>query len=123
MAEELRNLKEGNYIKIEGEPCKITSLTKGKTSKHGEAKARVEAVGIFDGKKRYLVKPVTARVEVPMILKKKGQVVSVQGTITQIMDLETYEMVDMDIPEGKELSEGDQVNYIECEGKKMITES
>ncbi len=123
MAEELRSLKEGNYIKIEGEPCKISSLTKRKTSKHGEAKARIEAVGVFDGKKKYLVKPVTSRVEVPMILKKKGQVISVQSNVAQIMDLETYEMIDMDVPEGKELKEGDQVNYIECEGKKKISEN
>ena len=123
MAEELRSLKEGNYIKIDGEPCKITSVAKGKTSKHGEAKARVEAVGVFDGKKRYLVKPVTSRVEVPIILKKKGQVVSVQEGAAQIMDLETYEMIDMDAPKGMDLNEGDQVNYIECEGKKMITET
>ena len=118
---ELRNLKEGNYIIIDGEPCKIISLTKGKTSKHGEAKARVEAIGVFDGKKRNLVKPVTASVEVPIILKKKGQVVSVQGNITQIMDLETYEMMDLTVPEGKELREGDQISYIEYKGKRQIT--
>lgn len=118
---ELRNLKEGNYIIIDGEPCKIISLTKGKTSKHGEAKARVEAIGVFDGKKRNLVKPVTASVEVPIILKKKGQVVSVQGNIAQIMDLETYEMMDLTVPEGKELKEGDQISYIEYKGKRQIT--
>jgi translation initiation factor 5A len=120
---ELRTLKEGNYIIIDGEPCKITSLTKGKTSKHGEAKGRVEGIGVFDGKKRYLVKPVTANVQVPMILKKKGQVVSIHGNIAQIMDMESYEMMDLTIPESKELKEGDQITYIECEGRKMITEN
>jgi len=119
---ELRTLKEGNYIVIDGEPCKIISLAKGKTSKHGEAKGRVEAVGIFDGKKRYLVRPVTANVEVPVILKKKGQVVSIQGNIAQIMDLKSYEMIDLNIPEGMNLKEGDEVNYIECEGKRKIVE-
>jgi translation initiation factor 5A len=119
---ELRNLKEGNYIVIDGEPCKIISLTKGKTSKHGEAKGRVEAIGVFDGKKRQLVKPVTANIEVPIILKKKGQVVSVQGNIAQIMDLESYEMIDFNIPEGMELKEGDEINYIEWEGRRKIVE-
>jgi len=119
---ELRTLKEGNYILIDGEPCKIISLVKGKTSKHGEAKGRVEAIGIFDGKKRSIVKPVTANVEVPIILKKKGQVVSIQGNTAQIMDLESYEMLDLDIPENMELKEGDEINYIECEGKRKIVE-
>jgi len=119
---ELRNLKEGNYIIIDGEPCKIVSLTKGKTSKHGEAKARVEGIGVFDEKKRQLVKPVTANVEVPIILKKKGQVVSVQGNIVQIMDLESYEMIDFNLPEGRDLKEGDEINYIEWEGKRKIIE-
>jgi len=119
---ELRTLKEGNYILIDGEPCKIISLVKGKTSKHGEAKGRVEAIGIFDGKKRSIVKPVTANVEVPIILKKKGQVVSIQGNTAQIMDLESYEMLDLDIPENMKLKEGDEINYIECEGKRKIVE-
>jgi len=119
---ELRTLKEGNYILIDGEPCKIISLVKGKTSKHGEAKGRVEAIGIFDGKKRSIVKPVTANVEVPIILKKKGQVVSIQGNTAQIMDLESYEMLDLNIPENMELKEGDEINYIECEGKRKIVE-
>ena len=119
---ELRTLKEGNYILIDGEPCKIISLVKGKTIKHGEAKGRVEAIGIFDGKKRSIVKPVTANVEVPIILKKKGQVVSIQGNTAQIMDLESYEMLDLNIPENMELKEGDEINYIECEGKRKIVE-
>jgi len=117
---EIRTLKEGNYIKIDGEPCKIISMSKGKTSKHGEAKAKVEAIGVFDGKKRMLVKPVTANVEVPMILKKKGQIVSIQGNIAQLMDLETYEMFDLTIPSNKELKEGEEVVYIDVEGKKAL---
>ena len=117
---ELRTLKEGNYIRIDGVPCKITSMSKGKTSKHGEAKAKIEAIGVFDGKKKMLVKPVTAGVEVPMILKKKGQVVSIQGDTVQIMDLETYEMLDLAISEGRELKEGEEVVYIDVEGKKAL---
>ncbi len=117
---EIRTLKEGNYIKIDGEPCKIINMSKGKTSKHGEAKAKVEATGVFDGKKRTLVKPVTAGVEVPMILKTKGQVVSVQENTAQIMDLETYEMFDLAIPDGREVKEGEEIVYIEVEGKKAL---
>ncbi len=117
---EIRTLKKGNYIKIDGEPCKIINISKGKTSKHGEAKAKVEIVGIFDGKKRIVVKPVSANVEVPMILKKKGQVVTIRGNTAQLMDLETYEMFDIEITEGRELKEGEEVAYINVEGKKTL---
>ena len=119
---EIRTLKEGNYIKIDGEPCKIINKSSGKTSKHGEAKAKVEAVGVFDGKKRVLVKPVTSNVEVPHILKKKGQVVSIHSNSIQVMDLDTYDMFDLALPEGKELKEGDEITIIDVEGKKAIYE-
>ncbi|RLI99464.1 MAG: translation initiation factor IF-5A [Candidatus Aenigmatarchaeota archaeon] len=116
---EVRTLKEGNYIKIDGEPCKITNKTSGKTSKHGGAKATVIAVGVFDGKKREYVGPVSSNVEVPMILKKKGQVVSIQGDIAQIMDLESYEMFDLSTA-GEKLKEGEEVAYIDVEGRKAL---
>lgn len=117
---EARTLKEGNYIKIEGIPCKITSKTSGKTSKHGGAKAVIVGVGVFDGKKREWVGPVSASVEVPMILKKKGQVISVSGNSAQLMDMESYEMFDIAVPDGMELTEGQEVGYIDVEGKKAL---
>ena len=117
---EARTLKEGNYIKINGEPCKIMSKTSGKTSKHGGAKAVITAVGVFDGKKREWVGPVSSNVEVPMILKRKGQVVSVQDGSAQIMDMESYEMFDLAVPKDRELKEGEEIAYIEVEGKKAL---
>jgi len=119
---EVRTLKEGNYIKIDGVPCKIISKTSGKTSKHGSAKVVITAVGIFDGKKREWAGPVSSNVEVPMILKKKGQVVSIQGNTAQIMDTESYEMFDLIIPKDRELKEGEEISYIEVEGKRALQE-
>ncbi|OYT43598.1 MAG: translation initiation factor IF-5A [Candidatus Aenigmarchaeota archaeon ex4484_56] len=119
---EIRTLRVGGYIKIDDEPCKINSIDTGKAGKHGSAKARIEAIGIFDGKKRSIVKPVTADVDVPLILKKKGQVISVSEDIAQVMDLETYEMFDLSIPREKELKEGDEILYIEIEGRKAYYE-
>ncbi|MBN2094869.1 MAG: translation initiation factor IF-5A [Candidatus Aenigmarchaeota archaeon] len=115
---EMRDLKEGGYVLVDGEPCKVLSLVKSKPGKHGEAKARIEVIGIFDGKKRSVVKPVTGSIQIPMILKKKAQVVSVQGDSVQLMDLETYEMFDLSIPSGRSFNDGDEVVYIEVEGRR-----
>ena len=61
---EIRNLKVNRYIIIDDEPCKIVSISTSKPGKHGEAKARIEAIGVFDGQKRSIVKPVKHKVHV-----------------------------------------------------------
>ena len=96
---EMKDCKPGTYIMIDGEPCKVVSMTKSKPGKHGAAKVRLDAVGIFDNKKRTLMKPASAGVSMPIIEKKKAQVVSVTGDIVQLMDLETYETFEASIPE------------------------
>ena len=68
-------LKKGSYVIIEEEPCRIVDISKSKPGKHGSAKARVTAIGVFDGTKRSFVKPVGAKAEVPMIDKKTGQII------------------------------------------------
>lgn len=45
-------MKEGSYIVIDGEPCRVVEVTKAKTGKHGSAKANIIAVSIFTGAKR-----------------------------------------------------------------------
>lgn len=64
------SLKVGTYVIIDDEPCRIVDLTHSKPGKHGSAKNRVVAVGVFDGAKRSFVKPVDAQAEVPLIEKK-----------------------------------------------------
>ena len=49
---EVKDLKEGKYVIIDDEACIIKSITKSKPGKHGAAKARIEAIGLFDGQKR-----------------------------------------------------------------------
>jgi len=88
---------------VDGEPCRIVDITKSKPGKHGSAKARIVAIGIFDGAKRSLVKPVDATTEVPIIEKKTGQVFALTPSSMQIMDLETYEYLDAPFPEEEEL--------------------
>jgi len=120
---EVRELKEGRYVNIDDEPCKILSISTSKPGKHGEAKARIEAVGIFDGNKKSVVYPVKHKVQVPLIDKRQAQVVSIQGGEAQLMDLETYEMFQLPVPEDMKdtLKAGGDILYIVAMGRKKIT--
>lgn len=86
------SLKTGHHILIDNEPCRIVEYEKSKPGKHGSAKAKIVAMGIFDGAKRSIVSPVDAKIDVPIIEKRSGQVVSLSGNSIQLMDLETFEI-------------------------------
>ncbi len=120
---EVRTLKVNRYVIIDDEPCKIMSISTSKPGKHGEAKARIEAIGIFDGQKRSIVHPVKHKVNVPMIDKRSAQVLALMGDNVQLMDLETYETFEMQIPdEFKDaLEPGKEIQYLQALGKKKIT--
>ena len=51
------DLRVGGYCMVNGDACVIKNLDHSKTGKHGHAKVRMEAVGIFTGKKKVLVIP------------------------------------------------------------------
>jgi translation initiation factor 5A len=120
---EVRTLKVNRYIIIDEEPCKILSISTSKPGKHGEAKARIEAMGIFDNQKKSVVHPVKHKVGVPIIDKRSAQVVAIMGNNVQLMDLETYATFDMEIPEEfkDQLQPGNEVSYLEALGRKKIT--
>lgn len=109
---------------IEGEPCQIVDITKSKPGKHGSAKARIVAIGVFDGTKRQFVKPVDSNAEVPIIDKRTGQVFAVNPNGIQIMDLETYEYIDAPYPDDPELkaklNAGAEVEYWKILGRMKI---
>ncbi len=111
---EIGALRVGSYVVVDGEPCRIVNLTKSKPGKHGSAKARVVAIGVFDGGKRSFVKPVSAQVEVPLIEKRGGQVIALLPATVQVMDLETYEIFETSIPVediGSKLAPGVEIEY------------
>jgi translation initiation factor 5A len=121
---QMRNAKPGTYIIIDDEACKVNSMTKSKPGKHGAAKVRLEAVGLFDGKKRIVLKPADANVESPIIDKKKAQAISISGNIVQLMDLESYDTFETSIPDEFKSrltpgSEGAEVLYWKF-GKNLI---
>jgi len=120
---EVRTLKVNRYMIIDNEPCKIMSISTSKPGKHGEAKARIEAIGVFDGQKRSVVHPVKHKVHVPLIDKRTAQVLSLAGNNVQLMDLETYETFEMAIPDEYkgQLEPGKEISYLTALGRKKIT--
>jgi translation initiation factor 5A len=110
---------------IDNEPCRIMDVTKSKPGKHGSAKARIVAIGVFDGQKRQFVKPVDNGAEVPIIDKRPGQVFAVNPNGVQIMDLETYEYLDAAFPDEEDMKAklvaGAEIEYWRILGKLKIT--
>src|SRR5579863_10286999 len=120
---EVRELKEGRYMLIDEEPCRIISIQTSKPGKHGDAKARIDAVGVFDGSKRSVVYPVKHKVQVPVIGKRNAQVLSLTDAEVQLMDLESYETfsLPLDADLKGQLSPGSEVQYLDAMGKRRIT--
>lgn len=119
---EVRSLKEGKYVLIDEEPCVIKSMTHSKTGKHGSAKSRIDAIGIFDGTKRSIIAPVTEKIYVPIVERKNGQVLAVAGDVVQIMDNADYSTLELRIPEdlkGK-IEAGKDISYLISMGKMKI---
>jgi len=118
------SLRVGGYMIIDNEPCRIVDITKSKPGKHGSAKARIVAIGVFDGQKRQFVKPVDSNAEIPIIDKRPGQVFTVNPNSVQIMDLETYEYVDAPFPEEEDLKAkltvGAEIEYWKIMGRIKI---
>ncbi|HLD39945.1 MAG TPA: translation initiation factor IF-5A [Candidatus Nanoarchaeia archaeon] len=115
-------LKKGDTILIDDAPCKITDTATSRPGKHGHAKVNLTAVGILDGKKRQLVMPGHDKVEAPIIEKKSAQILSVTGNSANVMDMETYETFDMEIPEDmkEDVKEGKEVLYWTIMGAKVM---
>ncbi len=117
-------LKKGSYVILDGEPCEVLSVSKSKPGKHGAAKVRIEARGIFDGSRRSKIFPADALIEIPIVDKKTAQVISVYGNTVQLMDMSTYETFEMPMPDDQELASklqpGVEVEYWESMGKRKI---
>lgn len=120
---EIRELKVNRYVVVDEEPCRIISIQISKPGKHGEAKARLEVVGLFDGQKRSIVHPVTHKVRVPMIDKRKAQILSMRGNVAQLMDLATYETFDLPVTEEDRalVQPGREVMYVEALGRRKFS--
>ncbi|MCQ8898350.1 MAG: translation initiation factor IF-5A [Hadesarchaea archaeon] len=119
---EVGKLREGRFIIIDGEPCRIVGYSTSAPGKHGHAKAKIDAISFFDGQKRTVIKPTSAKVEVPIVKRGNAQVLAVVKNNAQLMDLTTYETFELPIPMELrgEIKEGVEVEYIEALGRRKI---
>ncbi|MEM7816307.1 MAG: translation initiation factor IF-5A [Candidatus Aenigmatarchaeota archaeon] len=121
---EIKKCNPGSFIIIESEPSIVSDLKISKTGKHGDAKARLEAIGIFDGQKRVIVKPADEQVKIPIIEKINAQVLAISGEYAQVMDLASFSTYDVKITEEfrEKIKEGSEILLWKF-GKKMIIKS
>ncbi|MAF34972.1 translation initiation factor IF-5A [Candidatus Woesearchaeota archaeon] len=116
------NIKVGSFILIEGVCCKVVDTATSKSGKHGHAKCRIVAVSLVGNKKKDIVMGSQSSVEVPIIEKRNAQVMSVSGDTANVMDQETYETLDLPIPEelSGQVKEGSLVLYWVIGDDKVI---
>ena len=112
----------GVHIIIDGLSCVVKAIDISKTGKHGASKCRIEAVGLLNGQKKIIAVPGHEKLEVPLVEKKKAQVLSASGEKVQVMDLETFETMDLVCDEEvkNNLQQNDTVEYWNVEGDKVI---
>ena len=118
----MKDLKEGKYIIIDDEACIIKSIAKSKPGKHGAAKARVDAIGVFDNQKRSIVGSVSTKVYIPIVERKTAQVLNINGNIVQLMDLEDYSTFEIPFPEeyNDKIKVGEEITYLKALDKIKI---
>lgn len=113
--------KSGTIIMIDGEPYVVRNVDISKTGKHGASKCRIEAIGVINGQKKIVAVPGHERFDVPLVDKRKAQVLSIGDKIS-IMDLESFETMEIDCDEEikNELQENSNVEYWDIEGRKIV---
>jgi len=116
-------VKTGTNIIVDGVPCVVKSIDISKTGKHGHAKCRIEAVPIIGGSKKVFVVPGHERLEVPSVDKRKAQVLSKTDGKVSVMDLESFETIEVPCPDEKvfeDLEENGNCEYWDVEGQKLV---
>jgi len=113
--------KIGTNIILDGEAYTIKKMDISKTGKHGHSKVRIEAVSIMNDQKKVFVIPGHDKLDVPMVNKRKGQVLSVSDKVS-VMDLESFETLEIHCPEEikSEIQENSNVEYWEINGQTII---
>jgi translation initiation factor 5A len=119
------SLRSGSYLLVEGEPFIVKDTQTSRPGKHGHAKVRIKAMHMITGSNKEVVKPGHDDVEVPIINKKHGQILSVNGDDVELMDMETFEniLADKKIADEEvrdKIQPGQTVLYWEVVGRRII---
>jgi translation initiation factor 5A len=119
---EVGKLKEGRFIIIYGEPCRIVGFSTFVPGKQEHESAEINAIGLFDAQRRILVRPTSAKIEVPIIKRGNAQVLAIVSNNAQLMDLTTYETFELPIHINLrgDVREGVEVEYVQALGRRKI---
>jgi len=119
---QMGDLRVGKYVIIDDHPCRVVNMDKSKPGKHGAAKINVTAISLVDESKHTLMKPSDGDVEVPIVERKRAQIVSVTGNTAQLMDLASYETFEVPIPPemAAEVEAGKEIQYMDVMGHRIL---
>lgn len=119
---QMGDVKVGRYVVIDGEPCRVVSMDKSKPGKHGAAKINIVAMSLLSNNKKTLMKSSDADVEIPVVVRKRSQIVSMSGTTAQLMDSESFEVFEVEVPEEmrSEVEVGKEIQYMDVMGKRLL---
>ncbi len=117
---EAGKLSKGDYVIIDDEPCIVKEASKSMAGKHGHAKVKVRAEGVFDGQSYNGKWGADHKLLTPQINKKEGQVVSKDGNMAQVMDMDTYETEEMKLPDDLDVDEGEEIKFWEIDDRNLV---
>lgn len=117
---EASKLSKGDYVILDDEACVVKDATTSAPGKHGHAKTSIRAESVFDGSSHRTKVPGDHKLVAPTINKKTGQVVSKGGGVAQVMDMDTYETEDMQLPDDLDVDEGEEISYWVIQGRKLV---
>jgi translation initiation factor 5A len=120
-------LKKGSYLLIDGRACQVRDTQTSRPGKHGHAKIRIKAVDLVTGNTKEVVRPGHDNVEVPIIRKQEGQILSMDETNIVLMDMETFEELTSEIKFAEEeirgkLEAGQTIKFWIINGNPIIKE-
>ena len=111
------SLKKGDFVCINGFPCKVMDISTSKTGKHGHAKANITAIDVFTGKKYEEVAPTSHSLPSPVVTRIEYQLIDItsDGHVT-LMDDANNTRDDLALPADAETS--DPIRALFEEGKE-----
>lgn len=85
---EAGQIRKGGYMNFKSIPCKIVSISKSKSGKHGSSKVHFVGIGLFTGKKYEEIETSTHNVDVPVVFKTEYTLLDItdEGYVSMMDD-------------------------------------
>ena len=93
-------VRKGGFLVMKGKPCKVIEISVSKTGKHGHAKANINGIDVFTGKKYNEISPCSHNMLEPAMFRSEWQLTDIErgsGTMT-LMDAGANTRQDLDLP-------------------------